>query len=175
MHAPTRPLRLACAAAVLALAALSGAAPPASAHASLTRLDPADGSVLTTAPREVRLFFDEEMSQNSTLIVSGPAGRVDSGTAKGDGDEVSTGLTIPPKPTYVGTYTVAYRVVSLDGHVVAGRTTFEYRPPGVEAAPAGADGDTSPSGGPDPRVLGAVVIAAGLVALILLNPRRRRR
>lgn len=55
-------------------------AAPASAHAHLVRIDPANRATVTTAPTQVPLTFDETMRAPSAIVVTDPTGtRVEQG------------------------------------------------------------------------------------------------
>lgn len=94
----------------------------ADAHTELKSVDPADGSRVTSPPARVVLTFTEPVGTSfATVIVTGPEGAVSRGRAAVDGAVVTQQLDagIP-----FGDYTVAFRVVSEDGHPVSARTTF---------------------------------------------------
>jgi copper resistance protein C len=130
--------------AVLALAAagVAGSASAASAHATLESTSPRAGAVVQGPLTAVRLTFDEAVGTPAFISVNGPQGRVDSGQTRVDDAVVSVGLkgSLPP-----GRYTVAFRVVSDDGHPVESSYTFQLKgaavasaAPSVSAAPAPA-------------------------------------
>lgn len=98
------------------------AAGPASAHAAMVGSDPEDGATLDTAPASVSATFSEILDGPSTEIaVTDPEGEViDAGDAEYDGDT----FTQPMLYTTPGDYTVAFRVISEDGHRVDGSVTF---------------------------------------------------
>ena len=100
----------------------------ADAHAKLMRADPAPKSVVASAPKIVRLWFNEELaSKGSTVtVVDGRGRRVDDGKGRLDLDDLDrksiiTGL----KPLAKGTYTVKWIAVSADDRFVA-RGTFRF-------------------------------------------------
>lgn len=103
---------------VLALAS----AAPASAHAAVVGTDPEDGATLDTAPASVSATFSEILDGPSTTIaVTGPDGEVvEVEAAEYDGDT----FTQPMRYTVPGEYTLAYRVISEDGHRIDGSVTF---------------------------------------------------
>ncbi|WP_199034251.1 copper resistance CopC family protein [Glycomyces salinus] len=113
--------RLLLAAGAGAALALS-AAGPASAHAAMVGSDPEDGATVETAPASVSATFSEILDGPSTEIaVTGPDGEViDAGDAEYDGDTFSQ----PMLYTVPGEYTVAFRVISEDGHRVDGSVAF---------------------------------------------------
>jgi copper resistance protein C len=100
----------------------------ADAHAALKSVTPADGDTVATAPSTVTLEFDEPISTSFvTVTVTGPSGGAGAGRPQVDGTTVTQGLAADLPD---GKYTVAFRVVSEDGHPVSDTTTFT-----VAAAP----------------------------------------
>jgi copper transport protein len=98
---------------------------PASAHAVLEQSTPRPDSVLTTAPTEVTLRYDEPVTLLAdSLRVYGPDGkradRGDVGHPTGHGDEVRVSLGAAAQ----GTYLVSWRVISADSHPVSGAFTY---------------------------------------------------
>ena len=104
----------------------------AQAHAHLDKALPANGSVVTVAPEAISLSFDEVATLTALSIQK-------------TGDRVLQKLAPLPKTpsehfTVVlpklapGAYTVKYRVLSDDNHVMGGTTKFTIALP---AAPAG--------------------------------------
>jgi hypothetical protein len=101
---------------------------PAGAHAFLVRSAPAHRAVVGQMPERVQLWFNERLEPAySTVSVWNAAG------AQVDGRDV----TVPPDDprqlsVTVGTrepglYTVKYRVLSVDGHIVDDRFTFTLK------------------------------------------------
>ncbi|MBV9830503.1 MAG: copper resistance protein CopC [Marmoricola sp.] len=159
-----------------ALTALTLVAAPAMAHATLQRMTPAVGSVVTTPPARVTLYFDENVRAPSKILVTGPSGRVDHGPTEVVNNTASVAVSVQSRPSDVGAYRAAYRVVSADGHVVSATESFRFAPPGVRAAPSRAtDPVGSSSHSADHHVWWWVagVAAVLLVAWLLLMPRRR--
>ncbi|MCD0442319.1 copper resistance protein CopC [Glycomyces sp. A-F 0318] len=120
-------------AALLLAAAAGGAlalglASPASAHAALTGTDPEDGAVLAEAPASVSATFSETLDGPSTeiAVTDATGATVDVADPTFDGDT----FTQPMLYTAPGEYTVAFRVISEDGHRVDGSLSFT-----VEAIP----------------------------------------
>ncbi len=111
---------------------LAGAA-PASAHAALIRTDPADGSVVKTAPQRVVLTFSEGVLLSAdSLRVLDPHGTDQAAGAPGHaaGKDSGATATVALKPGLGdGTYTVAWRAISQDSHPVAGAFTFSVGAP----------------------------------------------
>lgn len=133
----------------LTLAAGVGLAGPAAAHNVLIGSDPADGATLQAAPTTVQLTFDQAVQNFEPIVtVVGPDGqRHESGAPVVDSTVVST--DVDPL-SMAGSYVVAYRVVSADGHPVQGEIRFELAASAVTAAPAGGGADTGGTGGATP-------------------------
>jgi copper resistance protein C len=117
--------------AALALALLAGLlcpAPRAEAHASLVRSVPAHRAALGQMPERVQLWFNERLEPAySTVSVWNEAG------AQVDGRDVAVGpddprrLSVTVETRQPGLYTVKYRVLSVDGHIVDNRFTFTVK------------------------------------------------
>ena len=110
--------------AVLPLLVLGAAT--AGAHAFLDHANPRVGNAVRTAPREVTLWFTQDLEPAfSTVEVRDASGsRVDSGKASlGPGDRKI--LHVPVKSLPAGTYNVSWRVLSVDTHTTEG--TFSFR------------------------------------------------
>ena len=134
------------AAVLLVVIPVSGAA----GHAGLAFSNPEDGATLDVAPEEVVLTFTEELlsdlveisvldSQDNPVVVT----EVPQTPPPGTDVKVPWPADLPP-----GEYSVAFRVVSADGHPVTGRVTFSYaqqREVAEEPAPSNEPVITEPS------------------------------
>lgn len=100
-------------------------------HAGLAFSSPEDGAALDVAPEEVVLTFTEELlsdlveisvldADDNPVVVTEVAQTPPPGTDV----KVPWPADLPP-----GEYSVAFRVVSADGHPVTGRVTFSYDSP----------------------------------------------
>ncbi|WP_245237027.1 copper resistance protein CopC [Streptomyces iakyrus] len=123
------------------LALLLGGAGTASAHAVITRSDPADVSVLKTAPKQVTLTFNESVSlaDGSLRVLSPKNLRVDRGTVAHAAGKTNTARVTLAGKLPEGTYTVSWRVVSSDGHPISGAFTFSIGQPSTTTAPVPAE------------------------------------
>jgi copper resistance protein C len=145
----------------IALAAGVVVLPAAAAHSSQTGSTPAEGAVLDVPPSFVEVTFDTAlMDMGAALVVRSEDGTVISAAAPEVGRtaiRIAVATDAPP-----GAYTVAYRVVSQDGHPIT--ATFDYTVAGD--MPASAAAAPAPDEGPDgpPYAL----IAAGLLVLTLI-------
>lgn len=107
---------------------------PAWAHNSLTEAVPGRNATLDRAPAGVELTFLQKVDPAALTITVTDAGdrEVPAGAAKADGKTGSIAFDEPPAN---GVYTVAYRVVSLDGHPVQGSYRFTVADPAAPSAP----------------------------------------
>jgi methionine-rich copper-binding protein CopC len=108
----------------------------ANAHSSMIDQIPKGNSIISELPARIELTFDEELldlGSGNSVVMSGP-----------DGVEITTGPTvllsskisrelIPSK--IQGKYSVKYRIVSADGHVVEGKYQFELKPKSESKTP----------------------------------------
>lgn len=110
------------------LTCLLGLTPPAGAHASLVRSTPAHRAVLGQMPERVQLWFNERLEPAySTVSVWSEAGaQVDArDVAVGPDDPRRLSVTVAARQP--GVYTIKYRVLSVDGHIVDSRLTFTVK------------------------------------------------
>lgn len=112
----------------IALLATPLASVPAGAHAFLVRSAPAHRAVLGRMPERVQLWFNERIEPAySTVSVWNAAG------AQVDARDVTVGpddprrLSVTVEARAPGLYTVKYRVLSVDGHIVDNRFTFTIK------------------------------------------------
>lgn len=173
-----------------------GGSIPASAHSSQLDASPPINAVLDAPPEEVRIVFDAPLlDTGSALVVTGPGGVVISDPSPVVDAETITAALDPAAPP--GTYTVAYRVVSSDGHTVT--SSYEYtvsgagtaspaarpsaNPPATESASpiisvsTSAAATTAPSPSPSSGLPVWVwfIAAVGVLAIVLAVFGRRRR
>lgn len=100
-----------------------------SAHAILVKSQPAKDETVTEAPKKIDLWFNDPVrSQYKALAVINSEGkRVDNRDVEQemlDGSHIyATVSDLEP-----GTYTVRYRVVSQDTHIVTGKFQFTVQP-----------------------------------------------
>jgi copper resistance protein C len=97
-------------------------------HAYLVKSSPARRAVLSNPPARVALWFNERLeAQFSQLSIWNAEGQqVDGGDVQvgpDDGKRLSVGIPTLP----AGSYTVKYRVLSVDGHIVEAEFPFTIR------------------------------------------------
>jgi copper transport protein len=104
------------------------------AHATLVSSEPADGSVLATPPKMVQLHFNEGVAPAVIGIIDA-AGKARDIATRAVGQSL---LIVLPDDLPQGTQIVSYRVVSQDGHPVAGSMVFSIGAVTGTAPPAKA-------------------------------------
>ena len=109
--------------------AVTAAPAPADAHAVLVKSIPDSRAVLGRPPDRVQLWFNERLEAAfSTVSVWSESGlRVDRQDALvGPADAKRLSVTLPPIGP--GVYTVRFRVLSVDGHIVDSTFRFTVKP-----------------------------------------------
>ncbi|MEN5076154.1 copper resistance CopC family protein [Isoptericola cucumis] len=164
--------------AVLGAVAAAALAAPASAHNVVVDTTPGTGSTVAEAPSEVSVTFDDVVLElgadgSSTVVqVTGEDGREH---ATGCPTMADRTVSVPVSLDDPGEYTVAWRIVSADGHPTSGEFSFTYAPadgaapqdasaePGASDAQAGCgagEGDQA-AGDDQPEAAGADAAGAG--------------
>ena len=93
----------------------------ADAHAHLLKSSPADNSTITTSPPDLMLNFSEAARMTALSIQKGDEPKQD---LKPLPATAAQQVSIPLPPLTPGTYSVIWRVVSDDGHVMGGALHF---------------------------------------------------
>lgn len=127
----------------------------------LLSVSPEPEAVLKSPPTEVVLVFSEPVSATSTAVrVFDPTGSQVSGISPKVEDSVLSAAL--PKLEETGSYTVAWKVVSDDGHVITGAFLFHLREATLKAPIEVSDTGVATL----PRVLkviGAIATWSGLI------------
>jgi methionine-rich copper-binding protein CopC len=160
---------------VLTVVLLSSAAGPAFAHAALISSDPPSGAIVTQPPSQITLTFNEELLESMVAV----SVRDDQDTVLLTSVAEAAGTTVLfpwPVEASDGTYRLAYRVVSADGHPVTGEIEITVdATASAEIVSASLEAAQAPDGPPNwmlVLVIGLLVgIAVGLFAVAL---RRKR-
>ncbi|MEK9281427.1 MULTISPECIES: CopD family protein [unclassified Bradyrhizobium] len=118
-----------------ALLLVAGFATGASAHAALVSVEPASGSILANAPKSVELRFNEAVTPGAIRLIDGAGRARDDARVSASGETISVAM---PMDLPQGTAVVSYRVISQDGHPVAGSVIFSVGAPTATKAPANA-------------------------------------
>ena len=122
-------------------------APTAFAHADLQVSTPEDGESLEIAPEEIRLTFSEELFEELVEIsILDAAGDLYSTIEVEQTPPPGTDVIFPwPTQTPPGEYSIAYRVVSADGHPVTGTISFSYAATAPQSSPSDSAPEPTPS------------------------------
>ena len=102
-----------------ALLALSGVA---QAHTHLEKSTPTDNSVVATAPSQLALHFSE--ATRLTAVSVQKDGDKESMHVSALPAQASEDVSVPLEPLGPGKYTVSWRAVGDDSHVMSGRLHF---------------------------------------------------
>jgi len=178
---------------------------PASAHSELIAATPENGSTVSDVS-EVSLTFGEEIvGDYTTLGLTNEAGQaVELGAPTMDSTNTVVTASIVSAPLVDGNYSLAYYIVSIDGHPIEGTISFSVsgspapapvKPtesatadpePSVTETPIAVDGEvrllTTSSGAPNPEMtwvwvgtgVAAVAVLGAVSAVLLIALRRRR-
>ena len=139
---------------------LMASAFPVNAHSTLVSSNPAADSTVVDFPMEVTLTFNEEVlkvgQENPNKVeVFDESGVLVSGASVLSGASIAAPVGINGN----GAYTVKYRVVSKDGHVVEDEYQFNVESPIAIATPISAPVEPAEDG---PNLLIRIVVLAAL-------------
>jgi copper resistance protein C len=111
-----------------ALGALLTLPGPSHSHALLVRAQPGQRATVARPPERVQMWFGERLEPAyATASVWNEAGKqVDAGDAKVDQDNPVL-LSVSTPNLGPGRYTVRFRVLSVDGHIVESSYTFTVK------------------------------------------------
>ncbi|NLU79839.1 copper resistance protein CopC [Micromonospora sp. HNM0581] len=139
-----RPLAAALAATLAAATLLIGPVSPAYAHNVLSKATPAQDAELEKAPTRITLQFLQNLNPSYTTITLSDADKQQ--VATGEPEVSGTKGTITVDSALAnGVYTVAYRVVSKDGHPVQGSYQFTVADPAATAEPSSSPAASEPT------------------------------
>jgi hypothetical protein len=108
--------------------ALGSSAPPALAHSMLVKAEPPRRAVLAKAPGQVRLWFNEDIEGDYASLAVLDADKhpvTDAKPTLAPDDPKSIVLPLPELAP--GKYSVKFRVLSVDGHVVDAAFDFTVK------------------------------------------------
>jgi copper resistance protein C len=105
-----------------------GSAGQVFAHAIIVRTSPEKGTVVTETVQKVEVWYDAGIRSDfvGLAVINAAGDRVDKRDAAIDGSDPSHVSTNVEALT-PGEYTVRYRAISADGHIVSGAWAFEVR------------------------------------------------
>lgn len=100
---------------------------PVLAHAMLVKAEPPRRAQLTQPPAQVRLWFNEEIEKDyASLAVSHADKAVTEAKPQVAADDPKS-IVLPLPQLSPGKYTVKFRVLSVDGHVVDSSYDFTVK------------------------------------------------
>lgn len=152
-------------------------AAPAFAHADFVSMNPVPGSNISELSVVTLTFSEDITALGSTVVVLDPNGEsVERGlTAQG----VSVSVPVNP-PAITGVYTVNFRIVSTDAHVIEGSQKFTYDGPvtmPVDEPVVTSAAEATTLLGADPSGFGtlgiALVVAVAVLGVAVVLFRRR--
>jgi methionine-rich copper-binding protein CopC len=95
-------------------------------HTKLEKSEPAAGAVVTAAPKQIQLWFNEKLDAAvSKIDLTSPSGKVELSPAHAASDKSLTAGVAGKLAD--GTYTVAWQTAGDDGHMVKGDFTFTVK------------------------------------------------
>jgi methionine-rich copper-binding protein CopC len=103
---------------------------PAYAHAILVKSQPVKDATVTVTPTQVDVWFNDKVGSEykALAVIDSNGKRFDNkDVAQETFDQSHMFATVQPLPP--GVYTVRYRVVSIDTHIVTGKFQFSVQAP----------------------------------------------
>ena len=162
--ASRRGLRALAATCVALTAMLAIGVSPASAHASVTTVTPSPAAQLPAAPRVLSIRFNEPVTADAKRVqLLDAKGKIVATTYHSE-EQGALQVLAPAKSLPAGLYALRWSVVSADGHVVTGASTFAIK----TKAPSGKG--TSITLTASGKKLSAVLTASRVGAMTLKAP-----
>lgn len=111
---------------IMVLLAVLGGAVQLKAHAFIEQAEPPAGSIVQTSPAEIKIRFTEKIEPafSSIQVFDASKKQVDKRDVRLDRSDGAL-LHVSLPQLGAGTYTVVWRVVSVDTHVTNGSFTFK--------------------------------------------------
>lgn len=103
---------------------------PLFAHAIMVRSAPEKDAILTESPKQIDVWFNDKVGSEykALAVIDSKGKRVDNKDVQQETfDQSHLFATVPTLPP--DTYTVRYRVVSIDTHIVTGKYQFTIKAP----------------------------------------------
>ena len=99
------------------------------AHAIMVKSQPDQNAIITISPKQIDVWFNDKVGSEykAVAVIDSKGNRVDNKDVQQemlDGSHLY--CTVPVLPA--DTYTVRYRVVSIDTHIVTGKFQFTIKP-----------------------------------------------
>ena len=147
---------------------------PASAHTVLISSTPQANSVIESLPTSISITFAENLveigNSNSISVIDQDGDEVSQGDISVSGPTLSKNLIPSDK---IGKFTVSYRAVAADGHVVKDQFTFTIAASAVTTSVTQADPITNSTAEPENKlstylILSVTAIVGGLLILVFI-------
>lgn len=109
---------------------LSTSSLPVFSHAIMVKSQPEENATLTVSPKQIDVWFNDKVGSEykALAVIDSTGNRVDNKDVQQELlDAAHLYCTIPTLPA--GTYTIRYRVVSIDTHIVTGKFQFTIKAP----------------------------------------------
>jgi methionine-rich copper-binding protein CopC len=103
---------------------------PVFAHAIMVKSQPEVDSTIAESPKQVDVWFNDKVGSEykALAVINGAGKRVDNKDVEQETfDQSHLYITVTDLPP--DTYTVRYRVVSIDTHIVTGKFKFTIKTP----------------------------------------------
>lgn len=99
------------------------------AHAIMVKSQPQQNAIVTISPKQIDVWFNDKVGgeYKAVAVIDSKGNRVDNKDVQQEMlDSSHLYCTVPTLPA--DTYTVRYRVVSIDTHIVTGKFQFTIKP-----------------------------------------------
>jgi copper resistance protein C len=101
----------------------------AAAHSRLTKSEPAARQIVSQAPKELKLWFNEAVEPAFAKISITPAdGRQIPLSSRGDSSDKKLLVVTMPDSVPAGPVVINYHVLSVDGHTIDDKFSFTVKP-----------------------------------------------
>ena len=147
---------------------------PASAHTVLVTSSPQANSVIESLPTSITITFAEDLvdigNSNSISVLDQAGEELSQGDISVSGPTLSKSLTPSDK---LGVFTVAYRAVAADGHVIKDQFTFTVEVTAVTTSETQEEPISNSATEPENKlsiylILSVTAIVGGLLILIFI-------
>lgn len=102
----------------------------AAAHSRLVKSEPAARAVVASAPKELKLWFNEKVEPAFAKIWIAPAKGPDIPLqSRGDSSDQKLLVVTMPDSVPPGPVTIGFHVLSVDGHTIEDKLTFTIKAP----------------------------------------------
>jgi len=167
-------MRMRSVAVILVAAFLAFSTLPVSAHTVLVTSSPQANSVIESIPSSISITFAEDLveigNSNSISVLDQDGEEISQGDISVSGPTLSKSLIPSDK---IGVFTVEYRAVAADGHVIKDQFTFSVEATAVTTSDTQIDPINNSPTEPENKlsiylILSVTAIVGGLVILVFI-------